>query len=202
TAGMAIGTEIAPSHPALIRTVRMRAERLRGVDLARSASRGDHAGWRGAGSLRARHDSLCTGRAVGLVGEACKWLGLLGALTPRRDGLGWHSLGRRASAGPGRVQHDKQPQESQDHQLVVKLVWNHGKAPSQWCDTEALYLVFGARQLSAGYRYTTHYALLDCFSSSYKGLTSTLLHAYIFSCYYVCINLCRHRSMFLCTQLW
>ena len=30
----------------------------------------------------------------------------------------------------------------------------------------------------------------------------TDLHAYIFPCYYVYINLCRHRSMFLCTQLW
>ena len=89
------------------------------------------------------------------MGEACKRLGLLGALTPRHDGLGGRALCCRASAGPGSVQHDKQLQESQDHQLVVKLVWNHGKAPSQWCDTEALYLVFGARQLSAGYRYTT-----------------------------------------------
>jgi hypothetical protein len=29
----------------------------------------------------------------------------------------------------------------------------------------------------------------------------TDLHAYIFPCYYVYINLCRHRNMFLCTQL-
>src|SRR3989442_6928460 len=42
TAGMAIGTDIAQSHPALIRTVRMRAAMMRGVDLARSSSRGDH----------------------------------------------------------------------------------------------------------------------------------------------------------------
>jgi hypothetical protein len=29
----------------------------------------------------------------------------------------------------------------------------------------------------------------------------TDLHAYIFPCYYVYINLCRHRNMFICTQL-
>jgi len=29
----------------------------------------------------------------------------------------------------------------------------------------------------------------------------TDLHAYIFPCYYVYINLCRYRNMFLCTQL-
>src|SRR5262249_11007563 len=56
---------------------------------------------------------------------------------------------------PGSVQHDKQPQESQHHELRVKEVWNHGSAPSPWDDRGTFYLVFGAEQLSAGYRYTT-----------------------------------------------
>jgi hypothetical protein len=85
----------------------------------------------------------------GLVGEACKRLGLLGALTPRHDGLGWRSLGWRASAGPGSVQHDTQPQESQDRQLVEKKVWNHGKTPSLSDETGGLYLILGPIELSA-----------------------------------------------------
>jgi hypothetical protein len=56
------------------------------------------------------------------------------------------------------VQHDKQPQESQHHELIVKEVWNHGSAPSPWDDRGTFYLVFGAEQLSAGYRYTTIHA--------------------------------------------
>src|SRR5215468_2739393 len=34
-----------------------------------------------------------------------------------------------------------------------------------------------------------------------KVLDRTDLHAYMFSCYYVYINLWRHRNMFLCAQL-
>src|SRR5262249_36882851 len=60
------------------------------------------------------------------AGKGC---GVGGALAARRDGLGWLCLGRHVWAGPGEVQHDKQPQESQDHELIVKLMWNHGKKP-------------------------------------------------------------------------
>jgi hypothetical protein len=60
-----------------------------------------------------------------------------------------------ASAGPDGVQHHTEPQKSQHHELRVKKVWNHSIAPSPWDDMGALYRVFGARQLSAGYRYTT-----------------------------------------------
>src|SRR5215471_7746599 len=86
---------------------------------------------------------LLTQGTVGLVGEACKRLGVLGALTPRHDGLGWRVLGRRASAGPGSVQHDKQPQESSDRQLVEKQVWHHGITPSLGGETGGLYLISG-----------------------------------------------------------
>src|SRR5207247_11361190 len=69
TARMPMGTEIAEPHPASIGTGGMRAEVPRGVHVARPSPRGDHAGWRGAGSLRARHDALRTSLAVGRVGE-------------------------------------------------------------------------------------------------------------------------------------
>src|SRR5215813_7640049 len=91
----------------------------------------------------------------GLMGEACKRLGLLGALTPRHDGLGGRSLCCRASAGPGSVQHDTQPQESQDCQLVEKQVWNHGATPSLDSETGGLYLIREPIELSAAWRDTT-----------------------------------------------
>jgi hypothetical protein len=98
---------------------------------------------------------VLTQGTVGLVGEACKRLGVLGALMPRHDGLGWRSLGRRASAGPGRVQHDTQPQEAQDCQLVEKQVGNHDTTPSFGSETGGLYLIREPIELSAAWRYTT-----------------------------------------------
>src|SRR5215467_7181795 len=133
----------------------MGAKMPRGVDDTR-ASVGRRHRIRSHGRPGLGMDCLVlTQGTVGLVGEACKRLGLLGALTPRHDGRGWRALCRSASAGPGSVQHDKQPQESQHHELIVKEVWNHGSAPSPWDDRGTFYLVFGAEQLSAGYRYTT-----------------------------------------------
>jgi hypothetical protein len=46
-------------------------------------------------------------------------------------------------------------QESQNHQLVVKVVWNHDLAPSLGSKMRGLYRVLRLRQLSAGCRYTT-----------------------------------------------
>ena len=50
--GMAIGAEIPPTHPAPIRTGRIRAELVRGVDLTAASARHDEArkprqNWRG-----------------------------------------------------------------------------------------------------------------------------------------------------------
>jgi hypothetical protein len=42
---MAIGAEIAPSHPAAIGTVRVRTEMVRGVDRPPAPARRDDAGW-------------------------------------------------------------------------------------------------------------------------------------------------------------
>jgi len=77
------------------------------------------------------------------VRETRKRFGLLGAWTSWLDELGWLWRCNSASAGPGRVQHDKQPQESQDRQLVEKQVWNHGPTPSLGGETGGLYLIRG-----------------------------------------------------------
>src|SRR5712691_3301895 len=107
TAGMPIGTDIAQPHPALIRTVRMRAAMLRGVYLARPSSRGSHAGWRATGRLGSVLVGLLTGGTGGLAGEARKRLRVAGALArwwqrwgsgrARHDALGWpHTMTHQA----------------------------------------------------------------------------------------------------------
>lgn len=95
------------------------------------AGRGQRFGWpwRRRGRMRGL---LLAQDTRGLVRQARKRCGLGGARAARRDGPGWLCLGRRALAGPGKVQHDKQPQESQDHELIVKLMWNHGKKPPHY----------------------------------------------------------------------
>src|SRR5438128_7385436 len=104
-----VGTDIAPVHPAPIVTGGIGAEMLRGVHLAwASPAGGDQ--WRGGwGWGLWVLGLLLTGRTVRLVDEARKGFGVGGALAARRDGLGWLCLGRHAAAGPGEVQHDKQP---------------------------------------------------------------------------------------------
>src|SRR5438876_1542308 len=75
-AGMTIGAEIAEPHPALIRPVRIRAEMLRGVHLARPSPRGHDAGWRAPRRLGSVRVGLLTGGTGGLAGEARKGCGL------------------------------------------------------------------------------------------------------------------------------
>src|SRR5262249_20655100 len=105
------------------------AEVLRGLHGARPAlRRGHRLRWHRRRGLGMRGFLLTQG-TVGLVGEVCKRLRLLGALTPRYDGLGWCSLCCRASAGPGYVQHDTQPQEAQDCQLVEKKCGSMAQPP-------------------------------------------------------------------------
>ena len=48
------------------------------------------------------------------------------------------------------MQHDAEPQESQDGELVGNMVRNHGNAPSHWCDRGAFYPVLGAVELPLG----------------------------------------------------
>src|SRR5205823_12736887 len=72
---------------------------------------------------------LCTQYTVRLVRQALKRFGLVGALALGRDGLEW-GLGRSTGwARPEVGQHDAQPEEDEDHQVIVHQVWNHGITP-------------------------------------------------------------------------
>src|SRR6266850_4699191 len=115
TAGMTVGTNIAQPEPALIRTVRIRAEMPRGLHLARPSPRGHEAGWRATGLLGSVLVGLRTGGTGGLAGEARKRLRVAGALARWRQRLRWPLLLSGTLVWPGRMQHDAEPEESQEH---------------------------------------------------------------------------------------
>jgi len=73
---------------------------------------------------------LLTGSTGRLAGEARKRLRVAGTLARRRQRLGWLLIPSGTFVWPGIMQHDAEPEESQEHQLVEKEVGYHGKAPS------------------------------------------------------------------------
>jgi hypothetical protein len=128
---MAVGAQVAQPQPAAIVTGRMRAKMPGGIHRMRTPIRWGH--WIGAHRRRWRGmcGLVCTQGARGLLGQTRKRFGLDGVLTRGLDGLRLDGLlrGHGSSAGPGKVQHDTQLQESQDHQLVVEQVRNHSNTP-------------------------------------------------------------------------
>ncbi|HEY5868779.1 MAG TPA: hypothetical protein VI542_25000 [Candidatus Tectomicrobia bacterium] len=74
TTGMAIGAEIAPAHPVLVPTVRIRAEMGGGIDLASSPPRG-HDAWWSCGGLRAGAVACSQVSQSGFVVRPAKGLG-------------------------------------------------------------------------------------------------------------------------------
>src|SRR5882724_7438239 len=138
TAGMPIGAEIAEPHPALIRTVRIRAEMLRGVHLARPAPRGHDAGWRAPRRLGSVRVGLLTGGTGGLAGEARKRCGLTVALGPWAWGLRCRRTHGGGVAWPRPLEHDAQPHQGDQHQLIEKEMRSHGKTPSYKCCNEGI----------------------------------------------------------------
>ena len=65
-------------------------------------------------------DLLCTQRTVRFVRQALERFGLSGTLgLDGRGGRGWRG---RASPGPAEMQHDEEPYERQQSELIVKQV--------------------------------------------------------------------------------
>src|SRR5713101_6689530 len=154
-AGMPVGTEIAPAHPAPIGAVWIRAEMSRGVHLARASPAGDDrrrgGGWQSSWSLC----RLLTGRTVRLPGETRKRLRVAGAFVRWRKGLGCPLIPCGVIAWPYIVEHDTQPQEAQQQQLIEKQVRYHGKVPLTRLRKGGILPDFQATKLPAGWRYTT-----------------------------------------------
>src|SRR5262245_66368793 len=112
--GMAVGAEVVQSYPAAIVTARMGAEVPGGIDLTRPPvgrghrSRSHRWRWRGMRGL------VCTQRTRGLLGQAYKRYGLLGAFTPRLDGRLRRARpprGQGTWGRPGRRDTDTEPEQ-------------------------------------------------------------------------------------------
>src|SRR5215510_8911203 len=127
--GMAIGAEIAPAHPAPIGTVWIRAEMGGGVHLASSSPCGHDTWWRGVGCLWAGIARVCTGLARRLCGEAHKGFALTRALGPWGYGRRCHRA-CGGGAGPHPMEHDAQPYEYDQRELVQEKMRYHGKTAS------------------------------------------------------------------------
>ena len=63
---------------------------------------------------------LVTQHTVRLVRQALECFGLGGTFVLGLDGRGWRGGRGRASPGPAEMQHDEEPYESQQSELVVK----------------------------------------------------------------------------------
>jgi hypothetical protein len=159
--GIAIGSQIASPHPAIIDTARLGTELPRGVHLVRpSLCRGKQRGWGKLGwGWSARLRGLLTSSTAGSVGDARKRLGLLGVLAERCGRLAGGQAGRGLVSCPPFVQDDAEPQEGAQQEVIEKEVVYHG-----------VFLLFGANEdrppdaqagdLSARWRYTPPSA--DC----------------------------------------
>ena len=73
-----------------------------------------------------------TRSAMRSLREPLEGFGCVGVLALAREGpgCGWPRECSGGSAGPAAMQHDAEPQESQNGELVVYMVRNHGKLPS------------------------------------------------------------------------
>jgi hypothetical protein len=88
------------------------------------------AGGRAPGRLGSVLVGLLTGVAVRLAGEACKGFRLAAALAPWWHGLRWCRVRRSTVAWPYPMEHDAQPHQGDQHQLVKKEMGDYGKTPS------------------------------------------------------------------------
>ena len=103
---------------------------VRGVDLTAAPPDGEEPWWRGAGRLMAQGDVLRTGVTVGLTGEPGKRLGDLRAFSGWWDRLRCCQALCSGLRWPEPMEHQAQPHEGDQHQLIEKEVGYHGKAPS------------------------------------------------------------------------
>ena len=91
------------------------------------------------------------------MGQAGKRLGLVRAFLPRLNGhlrLAWPPRGPRTTARPGQMEHDTEPEQSEERELREKQRRNHGIAPLHGGVMGELYRVLRRKQLSAAGRYT------------------------------------------------
>src|SRR5215510_10613271 len=114
----------------------------RGVDLTTASLWRAEARWWGTGCGGTGLNGLFTGVAEGLVGETSKGCRLAGALVGWRGWLGWTLTVCGPIAWPAVVEHDAQPEQSEEAELVEKKRRYHGDMPSFHHCMRAFYAVF------------------------------------------------------------
>jgi hypothetical protein len=125
---MAIGPQVAQPQPAPIGTVTVRTKVHRRVDLTGASVRArQRVRWHRRRGLGMRGLALTQGTRR-LVRQALERFGLGG---PLALGLGRHRWGGPTWFGPSEMQHDKEPDDRQQSELVVNKMRDHGNAPSQ-----------------------------------------------------------------------
>ena len=88
--------------------------------------------------MRARVGGVLTGVARRFVGEARKGFGLTRALGQWAWGLRCGRTPGGEVAGPRPLEHDAQPYQGDQHQLVVKEMGDHGTIPSRRWSNEGI----------------------------------------------------------------
>src|ERR1041384_807080 len=84
-----------------------------------------------------RVGGVLTGITMGLVGKARKGCGLTLALGPWGWGL-WCHRARSGITWRHPMEHEAQPHQGDQHQLVEKEIGGHGKTPSSKCRNEGI----------------------------------------------------------------
>src|SRR5919108_2975729 len=133
----------------------MRTKVPGGVDRTGTPVRRGHGGRPSRRRWSSCSDLLLTQGTVGLVRQARERFRLCGTLTLRPDGLGWCLESSTGWAQPEVRQHEAQPEQGQDHQLIVNEVRNHRIAPLHDDVGGPFYPVFKPSELSAAVGYTT-----------------------------------------------
>ena len=81
---------------------------------------------------------MVTGIAVRLGGEAHKGCGLAAPLASGWRGWRWCRLRSDTVAWPRPLEHEAQPHEGDQHQLIEKEIRDHGNTPSYKCRNEGI----------------------------------------------------------------
>src|SRR5215510_13106729 len=100
---------------------------------------------------------LLTSGTMGFMSETGKRLGFSGASALGRLGYGYRLATGGGSAWPAPIEQEEHPHECDQHQWGENELGYHGRAPLSSDEMRVFYRVFGRRELSAGWRYTTDF---------------------------------------------
>jgi hypothetical protein len=122
SAGMAMGADVAATHPSVIGALVVGTALLRRVERSPTSSWAREQGGWGRGSLRAGPDSVLTGLTAGLVAESGKGLRPSGGPLDGRGGRGRRMPRGGSTPSPRPTQEQTAPEQAEEHRYVEELV--------------------------------------------------------------------------------